>query len=226
MVIIWAGNDDNTATTPNPTTPPTITAAATTSTMATNVINPAPTTSTTTTTTTTTVPLDCTPEAATGATTVPGSTNPTLGRNSKITTAGLGKVFFGMSIAQAEKAAGTPMIPCAPVSSCYIIAPASAPDGISFVVKDGTIERVDIIAGPITTRSGVGIGTADDRIIELFGSKIERSVNDDSSVDLIFVPVDADDARFRVIFTIRDGVVDSFRSGRTPLVFDKAPCAA
>ncbi|MBT7429505.1 MAG: hypothetical protein HN783_06810, partial [Ilumatobacter sp.] len=50
-------------------------------------------------------------------------------------------------------------------------------------------------------------------------------INDDSSVDLIFVPQDEDDAEFRVIFTIRDGVVETFRSGRIPLVLEQSPCA-
>ena len=149
---------------------------------------------------------------------------PTLGPSSSITTVGLDTVNFGMTVKQAETAAGTSMIPCAPVSSCYRVTPTDAPDGISFVVHEGTIERVDIAEGPITTRSGVGIGTAEDRIIELFGNQIERAINDDSSVDLIFVPQDEDDAEFRVIFTIRDGVVETFRSGRTPLVLEKSPC--
>lgn len=203
-------------------------------------------TSTTTSTTTTTIPVNCTvadaetdettdtttseaPDPADGDADLPDEDEeiiiPTLGPASSITTVGLDTVNFGMTVKQAEAAAGTSMIPCAPVSGCYRVTPADAPDGISFVVHAGTIERVDISDGPITTRSGVGIGTAEDRIIELFGDQIERAINDDSSVDLIFVPQDEDDAEFRVIFTIRDGVVETFRSGRIPLVLDKSPCA-
>ena len=65
-----------------------------------------------------------------------------------------------MTVKQAEAAAGTLMIPCSPISSCYRVTPADAPDGIGFVVNEGTIERVDIANGPITTRSGVGVGTS------------------------------------------------------------------
>ncbi len=207
------------------------------------------TTSSTTSTTTTSIPVNCTVDAPATTTTTASSEStttteasdpadgdadipdedeeiivPTLGPSSSISTVGLDTVHFGMTVKQAEAAAGTPMIPCSPVSSCYRVTPSDAPDGISFVVHEGTIERVDIAAGPITTRSGVGVGTAEDRIIELFGNQIERAVNDDSSVDLIFVPQDEDDAEFRVIFTIRDGVVETFRSGRIPLVLDRAPC--
>ena len=236
FVLTWTGDDGADDTAVDSTT-------STTSSTSTS------TTSSTTSTTTTTIPLNCTVDApATTTTTEAADTTttvadpadgdadlpdedeeiivPTLGPASSISTVGLDTVHFGMTVKQAEAAAGTQMIPCAPVSSCYRVTPTIAPDGISFVVHEGTIERVDIAAGPITTRSGVGVGTAEGRIIELFGDQIERAVNDDSSVDLIFVPADEDDAEFRVIFTIRDGVVETFRSGRVPLVLDKSPCEA
>ncbi len=93
------------------------------------------------------------------------------------------------------------------------------------MVKEGTIERVDITSGPITTRSGLGVGTSETRIIESLGDKLDRQVNDDGSIDLIFVPTDPGDADFRIIFTIRDSVVDTFRSGRVPLVLANNACA-
>lgn len=191
----------------------------------------------TTTTTTTTIPTECSVDAAgtTSTTTEPPENDqpfPTvpdgsaLNEFSTISTVGLDEVTFGMTVVQAETAANTRMIACAPVSECYRVTPFEAPEGISFVVTAGTIERVDIVGGPITTRSGVGIGTTQERIVELFGDRIETQVNDDSSVDLIFVPQDDGDDQFRVIFTIRDGVVDTYRSGRVPMVLDLDPCAA
>ena len=62
--------------------------------------------------------------------------------------------------------------------------------------------------------------------MELFGDRIETQVNADSSVDLVFVPQDEGDDQFRVIFTIRDGVVETYRSGRVPIVLDLDPCPA
>jgi len=139
---------------------------------------------------------------------------------------GLDRVTFGLTVKKAEAAAATPMIPCSPPSDCYRVTPLDAPKGISFVVSSGTIERVDITTGPITTKSGLGIGTAETRIVESLGDKLDRKVNDDGSIDLIFVPTDPNDAAFRVIFTIREGVVDSFRSGRVPLVLGAEACTA
>ncbi len=150
---------------------------------------------------------------------------PTLGERSSVSTVGLDEVTFGLTVFRAEQAAGTELVPCDPVGECYRVAPVDAPPGISFVVTDGTIERVDITDGPITTSSGVGIGTSDERIVELFGESLERKVNDDGSVDLVFVPTSGGDVDFRVVFKIRDGVVESFRSGRTEITLDEIPCA-
>ena len=186
---------------------------------------------------TTTIPTECSVEESATATTdtaedgandaTTTSVTPagsTLSASSTVSTVGLDEVDFGMTVSQAEAATNTTMIACAPVSECYRVTPLDAPEGISFVVTAGTIERVDIVGGPITTRSGVGIGSTQARIIELFGDKIETRVHDDSSVDLVFVPQDDGDDQFRVVFTIRDGVVDSFRSGRVPQIDNLDPC--
>lgn len=246
FVVTWGGDDDPDETATASTTT-TLATTTTTTTVATTTTTEAPApvvtvppecasgaeaaeetvdgdetdeTATTTTTTTTTTEAPPDDDAATTTTIAP-----TLSPSDSVSTVGLGEVDFGMTIRQAEAAAGTRMIPCGPIGECYRVIPAVAPDGISFLVTESTIERVDIVSGPITTRSGVGIGTEQERIIELFGDQIETSINDDSTVDLIFVPQDETDAEFRVVFTIRDGVVETYRSGRVPQVTDPDPCA-
>ena len=231
FVVTWSSDDGG-----EDAVAPTITlAASTTSTTSTTTSAP------TTTTTTTTIPVECSneptdnaetdtgePEAAESdgeETEAPTTTVLNLGTNDSISTVGLGEVTFGMTVAQAQVAAGTDLINCVPTSDSYRVTPAQGPEGISFLVTDNTIERVDIVAGPLTTRSGIGIGSTEDEIINLFGDRIETQINDDSSVDLIFVPQDDSDAEFRVIFTVRDGAVETFRSGRIPQVTVQNPCA-
>lgn len=237
FVVSWGDDDGDDDAGPAETT----TTSTSTST-STTTLPPAPTTSipvtceaeepeldesTTTTTTTTT-------EASDGA---PGEEEdeeededaplfPTLGPNSSVSTVGLDEVTFGLTVSQAERAAGTEMIPCEPVSDCYRVTPAAAPEGISFLVHEGTIERVDIVSGPIETASGLGIGTSGEQLAELFGDRIEREVLDTDTVDFIFVPQDENDADFRVVWTVVDGEVETFRAGRVPMVLDADPCAA
>jgi len=182
------------------------------------------TTSTTTTSTTTTVAGEETDDEATNPEEV---LVPTLGTNSSLSTVGLDEVTFGLTVNQARRAAGTEFNACEPVSDCYRIIPEVAPEGISFVVSNGTIERVDIVGdSPIRTVSGAGIGTTTERLDELFGERLERVDLGGGAVDVIFVPVSENDAQFRVAFTTVDGVVETMRAGRLPLVLENDPCAA
>lgn len=182
--------------------------------------------STTTTTTTTTLGPTTTPAPTTSE--VPESAAdlgpPTLSVNSTVSTVGLDTVEFGMTVARAQIAAGAYMAPTGPIGDCYTVLPDGGPNGVTFTVLNSTIERVDIDAGSITTRSGIGIGTREEVITDLFGDQLERAVNDDGTVDLIFVPTDPGDADFRVVFTISNGAVLRFRSGRMPGILDAAPC--
>ena len=151
---------------------------------------------------------------------------PTLGENSTLSTVGLDTVDFGMTVSQAEEASGHEMVPCEPVGECYRVVAAGAPPGISFLVHEGTIERIDIVDGPIETRSGIGIGTAAGRPEELWPDQIEREQLDADTVDLVFVPTDENDAEFRVVFTAVGDEIASMRAGRMPMVLEADPCGS
>ncbi len=182
------------------------------------------TTTTSTTTTSTTVAISTT----TFTTTIPlnaGDYGPSkLGDHSTLSTVGLDVVSFGLTVAQAQRAAGTLLVPITPVGDCYHVVPHDAPEGIVFLVQSGTIERADINSGIITTRSGVGIGTLDETIFALFGDSIETSIRNDGTVDLVFVPQDSGDANFRVVFNIADGKVRMMKAGRIPYVLADTGC--
>lgn len=173
---------------------------------------------------TTATSADTPPDDTAPPTTDPVSLVPTLGENSTVSTIGLDSVTFGLTVAEAERAAGTQLNPCGPVAECYRVTPVQAPEGISFVVTAGTIERVDIIAGPVTTRSGIGIGSTTAEIEELFAGSLEPRDNPDGTVDVVFIPSDGADTEFRVVFTTRDDVVERFRAGRLPLVDEPVGC--
>lgn len=184
-------------------------------------------TTTTTVATTTTFGPTTTPPPTTDA--VPDEAAdlgpPTLSANSTVSTVGMDTVVFGMTVTQAQQAAGAFMIPTGPVSDCYQVIPDGGPEGVTFTVIAGTIERVDIDAGSVTTRSGIGVGTPEDVVTDLFGNQIERSVNDDGTVELIFVPSDPGDAEFRVIWTVAGGEVLRFRAGKLPDITRATACA-
>ena len=141
-----------------------------------------------------------------------------------MSTVGLDTVAFGMTVTEAQQAAGTVLVPAGPTGACYHVVPHDAPEGIVFLVSQGTIERVDINSGPITTRSGVGVGSPETMVTDLFGDSIERQVRVDGTVDLVFVPSDPGDRDFRVVFNVSEGQVRAFKSGRLPLVMSDTGC--
>jgi hypothetical protein len=197
------------------------------------------TSTTTTSTSTTTVPVTttsiataCTGEAPPTTTAAPdpsGETTlapfPTLNARSSVSTVGLDEVTFGLTVQQAQVAAATTMHPCSEPSRCYRVTPADAPEGISFVVHEGTIDRVASVSGPITPRSGAGSGSSAAKLVEHFGASLEQVPIDDVTTDWVFVPRDVKDSQFRVIFTTVNDEVESFRSGRIPMVEASDPCA-
>ena len=186
---------------------------------------PTSSTSTSSTTTTTTTVQATT----TTITTVPPDNPqqfgpPRLSNRSTVSTVGLDEVHFGMTVAAAQEAAGTVLVPAGPTGACYHVVPHDAPEGIVFLVHAGTIERVDINSGPITTRSGVGVGSPESMVTDLFGDRIEREVRVDGTVDLVFVPKDPGDQNYRVVFNISEGTVRAFKSGRLPMVMLDTGC--
>lgn len=187
------------------------------------------TTTTTAATTTTAGPTTTVAATTTTITTVPPENAdqygpPTLSGRSTVSTVGLDTVTFGMTVAEAQQAAGTVLVPAGPTGSCYHVVPHDAPEGIVFLVHSGTIERVDINSGPITTRSGVGVGSPETMVTDLFGDSIERQVRVDGTVDLVFVPSDPGDRNYRVVFNVSGGEVRAFKSGRIPQVMLDTGC--
>jgi hypothetical protein len=88
------------------------------------------------------------------------------------------------------------------------------------MVTSRTVARVDVYQGRIRTRSGVGIGTTEQDVMDTYPGQIEVSAHpyDETGHYLTFVPRDASDTAYRLIFETDGQVVTSFRSGRLPEV--------
>ncbi|MDP7067876.1 MAG: hypothetical protein QF637_09655 [Acidimicrobiales bacterium] len=158
-------------------------------------------------------------------TTTETTTPPTLTNADTVTTAGLGPVRIGQTLAEAQEAAGVTFNAASTGSeACQYYTPAAGATGAAFMVVNGEVVRVDISSGPITSKSGYGIGATKEAIKAAFGSKIEESSTGDS---VTFVPVTDGDKSMRVIWELdANGVVTSFRTGRVPHVTAKVGCSA
>jgi hypothetical protein len=155
---------------------------------------------------------------------------PKLTEASQLGTNGLGPVLVGMTMDQAEKAAGRKFSrgeSGAGTGSCTYSRPAGMP-GVSFMVIDGVIARTDVDKdSQVTTFRGAKVGDSEARIKALYGSQITVEPHQyvRNGHYLVFTPRDKADRAFRVIFETDGKKVTRFRSGRLPEVSYVEGCA-
>lgn len=159
---------------------------------------------------------------ATVTTAVPApSTPPVASAGLELELRGLGPVRVGMTVAEAAGALGRPLEPVtAPTDECTFYAPASGFDGLSFLVADGAVARVDVTDGPTATAEGMAIGQSEADAQRRYGDRLRESPHDFALGGhyLTLVPTDPGDAGFRLVAET-DGVkVTSMRAGRLPEV--------
>jgi hypothetical protein len=135
----------------------------------------------------------------------------------------VGPVRYGVSLAEASRALGETLEIDAtePGESCTYVRPAAAPWGVSFMVIDTLVERVDVHEGKVTTLSGAHIGSTESEIKALYPGHIEVQPHPYTGPEghyLIYVPQDPSDSMFRIIFETDGDKVTMYRAGRRPVV--------
>ena len=150
---------------------------------------------------------------------------PTLDASSSVSTVGIDRIMFGMTIHDAQVAAGSRFTPVTPTGHCYLVTPDDGQAGLTFWVVAGTIERVDVDTRTITTRSGAGIGDTEDRIREMFGERIHTTPLPNGSGNLLaYIPKDVADATYRVMFLSNGVQITRLWAGRLPWAEELGGC--
>ena len=167
-------------------------------------------------------------EPPTTAATAPPTTLPPLSVDSPVLITGIGSIRAGMTVEEASRGGGVDLVEEAGAAfpDCTFVVPAGGPEGISFMVTGGTIGRVDVDAPGVRTRSGVGIGSTEQQVMATYPGRITVSPHlyTDGNY-LTFVPRDAADAGFRIVFETDGSAVTRFRAGRVPDVEAVEGCA-
>lgn len=159
------------------------------------------------------------------------ATAQTTFEQAKVTIDGIGPVRVGMTLQEAVNSANTPFTlkPGAGIGSkCGFANPETGPQGLEVMVTEGRIARVDVISNrKITTLSGAKIGDSEARIKALYPDKL--SVTPHKYVPkghyLTFVPKDAVDQKYRIIFETDGQKVTQFRAGKLPEIGFIEGCA-
>jgi hypothetical protein len=135
----------------------------------------------------------------------------------------IGPLRYGMSLSEASSALGETLKVdlTEPGESCDYVRPSAAPWGVSFMVIDTVVERVDVSEGDVTTVSGAHIGSTEAEIKALYPGHIEVQPHPYTGPEghyLIYVPRDPADTTLRIIFETDGDKVTMYRAGRRPAV--------
>lgn len=145
-----------------------------------------------------------------------------LTEKSKLAINGIGPVEVGMTVEEASRAAGVKITTNGvnPNPECVYYQPAGKLNGISFMVTDGRIARVDIQSQGITTISGAKVGDSEARIESLYPGQIEVTPHHyvQGGHYLSFMPKSSADRNYRVVFETDGQRVTEIRAGKLPEV--------
>jgi hypothetical protein len=151
-----------------------------------------------------------------------------LTEQSKLALNGIGPIRVGMTVDEASQSAGIQLTRSGSGGrdeyQCSYVHPKGEPKGIAFMVTKGRIARVDITSHRITTIKGAKIENTEDQIFSLYPGQIQATRHpyerrpSDKAKYLTFVPKDAADKNYRIIFETSKNRVDRFRSGKLPEV--------
>ena len=149
-----------------------------------------------------------------------------LSEKSPVRINSIGAVRIGMTLAEAEKAAGMRLTNYdgggLVNDRCYYVRPEDRELQIGLMISEGKVVRVDIWSdSEVKTLSGAGIGDSEARILALYPNRIE--VREHPYLGkrgnyLTFVPKDAVDRDYRVVFETVEGYVRQYRAGQLPQV--------
>jgi hypothetical protein len=146
------------------------------------------------------------------------STPEKLTSASQVTPDGIGSVKVGMTVAEAESAAGVDLVGGKPNPGGYTVQPKDSPKVIFLVVYD-RIARVDVGDRQITTQCGAKLGDSEAKIKALYpGIQVTPHKYVQGWHRLTLIPKDSSYSNYRIVFETDGHYVTLFRAGKIPEV--------
>lgn len=143
-----------------------------------------------------------------------------LTTGSRLAINGIGPILVGMTVTEASRAAGMPLLKVQSGGEpyCSYYKPKTL-EGVKFMVIKGQIARVDVTTRQIKTLSGVGVGDRETFVQTQYPKQIRATPHHyvERGHYLTFIPKDPADRNYRVVFeTNPEGVVTMIRAGKLP----------
>ena len=144
-----------------------------------------------------------------------------------VTQYGIGGLRGGMTVKQARAVVPgfTPAVGADSVGCDYASVPG-LPRGVSVMVEDGVVGRIDVLQGTVPTSAGARIGDTEATIKKLYKGLVTVSPHKYTEGHyLTVVPKSQADSAFRIVFETDGTRVLSYRAGRRPQVEYVEGCA-
>jgi outer membrane protein assembly factor BamE (lipoprotein component of BamABCDE complex) len=126
-----------------------------------------------------------------------------------------GAVKVGMTVSQASKALGIPLVTPEEVNKdCYYVSPKQRFKEIDFMVTNNRIARIDTNSNKYMTSEGAKVGDTEMKIKRLYKGRIKVSPH--KYVDGHYLSVEQ--GKFEIIFETDGKRVTSIRAGKSPEV--------
>lgn len=127
---------------------------------------------------------------------------------------GFGIVKIGMTVREASSALGVSFVEQrVDEGDCYFVSPRRGFKGVSFMVTNNRISRVDIFEAGYATNKGAKVGDTEAKIKRLYRGEVK--VSEHPYIDGHYLTVNMKGARFSLIFETDGKRVTSFRAGKS-----------
>ncbi|HEU4827690.1 MAG TPA: hypothetical protein VFT04_00710, partial [Gemmatimonadales bacterium] len=130
----------------------------------------------------------------------------------------VGPISFGMSLADAEAAAGASLAG-RPADACAFVRLPGMPLGTQLMTERGRIVRADVTDGDTSTDRGARLGMTEEEVQALYDHTLEVRPHkyDSAGRYLVLVPDGAADS-LRLVFETDGRAITRFRAGILPAV--------
>lgn len=148
---------------------------------------------------------------------VVSNAHPHLTTESKVSVNGIGPILIGMTVEEAEAAAGVRILPIHPEIEFCPYYETEEPKGIIFVAasKDQKITRIEIENKQISTISNVGIGDTTKHVKSTYLGQITEGTGFYGGKYLLYKPRDLPYQKYRLLFEVYENHVTSYRIATT-----------
>jgi len=138
----------------------------------------------------------------------------------------IGPLRVGMTVAQARRAAPGMLTTGAVQANCGVL--STRDEQVHLFTRAGRIEIMRVYGNPrIRTRSGIHIGSTPQEVMDAYRGQIMEAQGSEGVPTLVYVPRDAQDSLYRLVFVLEDDLVSAIFVGSLPHIMElgeSSPC--